>query len=108
MMYVKSITFSSKKAGKNLFLYTTVDVSLEDNGAVDGARVTMTLTDGTNSWNFSSDTGSDGAVKFTLLKAQPGNYTSTVTGVSHPDPDYVWDENTMIESCILNEDGTFN
>ena len=102
-MYVESITFSAKKAGKNLFLYTTVDVSLKDNGAVDGARVTMTLTDGTSFWNFSSDTGSDGAVKFTL-KAQAGNYTATVTEVSHPD--YAWDEDIMTKNCQLYEDGT--
>jgi len=101
-MYVESITFSAKKAGKNLFLYTTVDVSLKDNGAVDGAKVTMTLADGTNSWNFTGDTGSDGTVKFTL-KAQPGNYTATVTGVSHPD--YAWDGSVTTKNCELDEYG---
>ena len=103
IMQVSDIAFSAKKAGKNLFLYTTVDVSLKDNGAVDGVKVTMTLADGTNSWNFSSDTGSDGTVKFTL-KAHPGNYTATVTEVSHPD--YTWDEVVTTNSCFLNGDGT--
>jgi len=103
IMYVESITFSAKKAGKNLFLYITVEVLLGDKSAVNGARVTMTLTDGTSSWNFSSDTGSDGTVKFTL-KAQAGNYTATVTKVSHPD--YAWDEDPMTKNCTLNDDGT--
>ena len=87
-MHVSYITFSAKKAGKNLFLYTTVEVLLENNiTVVDGAKVEMTLTNGGGPWYFVGDTGSDGTVKFTLLKAQPGNYTSTVTGVSHSDPD---------------------
>ena len=107
IMHVSDITFTAKKAGKNLFLYTTVEVLLGDNSAVDGARVTMALTDGTSSWNFSSDTGLDGTVKFTL-KAQPGNYTATVTEVLHPDPDYVWDGITMFKDCTLYKDGTVN
>jgi len=102
IMYVESITFSAKKAGKNLFLYTTVDVSLKDNGAVDGARVTMTLTNGTSSWNFSGDTGLDGTVKFTL-KAQAGNYTTKVTDVSHTE--YDWDGGVITKYCILDENG---
>ena len=103
-MYVESITFSAKKAGKNLFLYTTIKVLLEDDfTAVDGATVNMTLTQASSSWNFSGNTGSDGTVKFTL-KVQSGNYTATVTEVSHPD--YAWDKVETNDSCFLDEDGT--
>jgi hypothetical protein len=102
-MHVENIIFLAKKAGKNLFLYTTVEVLLGDKSAVNGARVTMTLSDGTSSWNFSSDTGSDGTVKFTLLKAQPGGYTATVTDVSHTD--YEWVDGETEKSCNLDKDG---
>jgi len=102
-MYVYSINFSAKKAGKNLFLYTTVKIMLEGGTTVDGARVTMTLADETSSWNFSNDTGSDGTVKFTLSKAQAGNYTATVTDVSHTD--YEWVDGETEKSCNLDKDG---
>ena len=103
-MSVKSITFSAKKAGPNLFLYTTVEVVLEDLSTVDGARVEMTLTHESGPWSFAGNTGTDGTVKFTLLKAQPGGYTAEVTLVSHSD--YDWDGVKVTENCILNDDGT--
>jgi len=62
----------------------------------------MTLTDGTSSWNFSSDTGLDGTVKFTL-KAQPGNYIAEVTYVSHTE--YDWDGGVTTKNCQLDENG---
>ncbi len=103
IMHVDSINFSAKKAGKNLFLYTTVKVLLEDDiTAVDGATVNMTLTHESSSWNFSGNTGLDGTVKFTL-KAQPGNYTATVTSVSHTD--YTWVDGETEKSCNLDKDG---
>jgi len=105
IMYVESITFSAKKAGKNLFLYTTVEVLLGDKSAVNGAKVYMTLTGNESgpSWDFVGDTGSDGTVKFTLLKAQPGNYTAKVTDVSHTD--YEWVDGETEKSCNLDKDG---
>jgi len=104
-MHVDSIDFSAKKAGKNLFLYTTIKILLEDNTtAVNSATVSMTLTHGESLWNFTGDTGSDGTVKFTLLKAQAGNYTATVTEVSHPD--YAWDGSETTGTCYLSEGGT--
>jgi len=104
-MHVESIIFSAKKAGKNLSLYTTVKILLEDNStAVDGAKVEMTLTNGGGPWYFVGDTGSDGAVKFTLLKAQTGDYTATVNKVSHSD--YAWNGVKTTSSCNIGEDGT--
>lgn len=104
-MSADSITFSAKKSGPNLFLYTTAKVLLEDGSAVDGARVEMTLTYVSgSSWNFAGDTGSDGTVKFTLLRARTGDYTAKVTRVSHTD--YAWDGIETTGSCTLNSDGT--
>ena len=104
IIHVSDIAFSAKKAGRNLFLYTTVEVLLEDNiTAVDGAKVEMTLANGGDLWNFVGDTGSDGTVKFTL-KAQAGDYKATVISVSHND--YDWDDDQKEEFCILNSDGS--
>lgn len=95
-MYVKSIIFSSKVAGPNKFLYTTVEV-LDGNGqSLGGVRVEMTLTHVTSSWDFAGDTGTDGTVKFTLNKAPSGYYTATVTNL----------EGTNSGSCELRDDGT--
>jgi len=105
-MSVDSISFSAKKAGPNLFLYTTVKVVLFEDGNVDGARVEMTLTcdDTGKSWDFAGDTGTDGTVTFTLRKAPSGGYTAEVTLVSHLD--YDWDGVPAMASCTLNADGT--
>ena len=105
IMSVDSITFSGKKAGPNLFFYTTVKVVLEDRSAVDGARVEMTLThESGSSYNFAGDTSSVGTVKFTLLKAPTGGYTAKVTKVSHTD--YGWDGVQVEKGCTLSADGT--
>ncbi len=76
-MYVKSITFSSKVAGPNKFLYTTVEVVDGDGSVLEGVGVVMTLDwdkegGGTidDSWNFDGDTDVDGTVKFTQKKHQ--------------------------------------
>ena len=103
-MTVDSIIFSAKKAGPNLFLYTTVKVVLEDGSPVSEAMVEMTLTHSNASWNFSGNTSSDGTVVFTLHKAPVGSYTATVNPVSHLD--YDWDGVTATESCTLYTDGT--
>ena len=113
IMYVESIVFSSKVAGPNKFLYTTVKVLDGDGNPLGGVRVEMTLdwdkeNDGTidDSWNFAGDTGTDGTVKFTLLKAPSGYYTATVTNLILTD--YTWDTTKGVTSasCQLQDDGT--
>ncbi|MBU4349637.1 caspase family protein [bacterium] len=112
-MYVESITFFSKVAGPNKFLYTTVKVVDGGGIALEGVRVEMTLSydkenDGTidRSWDFAGDTGTDGTVKFTLNKVPSGHYTDTVTNLILTD--YMWDTTKGIksESCELQDDGT--
>jgi len=103
-MYVDSITFSSKVAGPNKFLYTTVKVVDGSGNPLEGVRVEMTLTHEPSSWDFAGDTGTDGTVKFTLMKASSGVYTAKVTRVWHTD--YDWDGVTATASCTLNADGT--
>ncbi|MBU4511556.1 S8 family serine peptidase [bacterium] len=90
IMYVESIGFSSKVAGPNKFLYTTVKVVDGNEQPLGGVRVEMTLTHGTSSWDFAGDTGTDGTVKFTLAKAPSGDYTATVTNLILTD--YTWDK----------------
>jgi len=113
IMYVESIVFSSKVAGPNKFLYTTVKVVDGDGISLEGVRVEMTLGwdkegDGTidDSWKFAGDTGTDGTVEFTLVKAPSGYYTATVTNLILTD--YTWDTTKRIESasCELQDDGT--
>ena len=96
-MYVKSITFSSKVAGPNKFLYTTVEVVDGDGSVLEGVGVVMTLDwykegDETidDSWDFAGDTDVDGMVKFTQKKAPSGSYTATVTGLTLSG--YDWNE----------------
>ena len=106
-MYVESITFSSKVAGPNKFLYTTVMVKDGNDQSLGGVRVEMTLTyESSSSWNFAGDTGADGTVKFTLNKAPIGHYTATVNNLILTD--YTWDTTTgtKSESCELQDDGT--
>ncbi len=113
IMYVESIVFSSKVAGPNKFLYTTVKVVDGDGSPLGGVGVEMTLDwdkegNGTidDSWNFAGDTGTDGTAKFTLLKAPSGYYTATVTSLTLTD--YTWDMNKGVTSasCELQDDGT--
>ena len=112
IMYVESIDFSSKVAGPNKFLYTTVKV-VDGSNPLESVGVEMTLdwdqgNDGIidGSWNFAGDTGTDGTVKFTLSKAPSGDYTANVTNLTFTD--YIWLD-TMGEtsaSCELQNDGT--
>jgi subtilisin len=107
-MYVESINFSSKVAGPNNFLYTSVTVVDGGGMALEGVRVEMALTHVAGSWHFAGDTGTDGTVKFTLIKAPSGKYTAGVTELILID--YFWDvtnENNVISaSCTLQDDGT--
>ncbi|MCW3993777.1 MAG: S8 family serine peptidase, partial [Candidatus Bathyarchaeota archaeon] len=114
IMYVESITFLSKVAGPNKFLYTTVKVVDGGGSALEGVRVEMTLdwdkeSDGTidESWYFAGDTASDGTVKFTQKKAPSGNYIATVTNLIFT-TNYTWDtdEGKESASCKLQDDGT--
>ena len=113
IMYVESIVFSSKVAGPNKFLYTTVKVVDGGSNPLGGVRVEIILDwdkegDGTieDSWNFAGDTDTDGTVKFTLLKAPSGYYTATVTNLVLTD--YTWDTTKGVTSasCQLLDDGT--
>jgi hypothetical protein len=84
-MHVAGITFSSKVAGPNLFLYTTVKIVDDATGlGVSGATVEMTLVDPVGSWNLTGSTDGNGEVRFTLVKAASGDYAATVTSVTHP------------------------
>jgi subtilisin family serine protease len=106
-IYVESITFSSKVAGPNKFLYTIVKVVDGDGIALGGVRVEMTLShESAGAWNFAGDTDVDGMVKFTQKKAPSGHYTATVTKLILTD--YTWDTSKGINSgsCELEDDGT--
>jgi len=104
-MYVeKSIVFSSKVAGPNKFLYTTVKVVDGSDQPLGGVRVEMTLSHkSAGTWNFAGDTGADGTVKFTLNKAPSGFYTATVIDLILTD--YTWVNDYDTEFCTLTEDG---
>ena len=109
IMYVESITFSSKVAGPNKFLYTTIKV-VDDSGTLADVRVEMKLEwtsfdeAKSNVWNFAGDTGNDGTVKFTINKAPSGLYTATVKSLDLTG--YNWDGENSTENCTLNGDGT--
>ena len=94
-MYVSDISWRYKK---NLDI--TVNIRWDSNGSgagndgddpVSGANVKMTLTHGSDSWNFSGNTNSGGNVKFKLIGAPTGTYEATVTEVTHSD--FTWDSN---------------
>jgi subtilisin len=90
-MYVESIIFDSKIAGPNNFLYTAVKVVDSEGSPLANVRVEMTLThDSGSSWDFADDTGTDGTVKFTLVKAQNGYYTAEVIKLAFTG--YEWDK----------------
>jgi hypothetical protein len=104
ILIVDSITFSTKTAGPNTFLYTTVTVAGGDGGPLGGASVRMVLTwdqegDGNpeGSWDLAGETGPDGTVTFTLAKAPGGQYLATVTDLSHTD--YTWDSAAGVTSA---------
>jgi hypothetical protein len=97
---VDSIVFSSKVAGPNKFLYTTVTVVDGDSYPLEGVWVEMTLThESAGSWNFAGDTGINGTVKFTLGKAPIGHYYAEVTNLI---------DGNITADCILNEDGSID
>ncbi|MFB3150649.1 MAG: Ig-like domain-containing protein, partial [Alphaproteobacteria bacterium] len=92
-MYVSAIDWGQKNFGRGggfHDLITTVAIGSVD-GAVSAASVSMTLCwvgTGSNCWNFGGDTDGSGQVKFTLKRAPDGNYTATVTSVTHATYNY--------------------
>jgi len=97
LMHVETIVFSSKVAGPNKFLYTTVLVRDSSDNPLEGVEANMTLSlDPESSWSFSGITGADGTVTFRLRKAPVGNYTATVTNLILTG--YYWDKTQGKES----------
>ena len=92
-MYVSAIDWGQKNFGKGGAFHdiiTTVTIGSGD-GAVSAASVSMTLCwvgSGSNCWNFGGDTDGSGQVKFTLKHAPDGNYTASVTSVTHATYNY--------------------
>jgi thermitase len=92
-MWVKSITFSSRRGN----LKVTVGVT-SSAGVVPGASVGIELAgSGGQSWSFSGTTDSSGTVSFTVSKAPSGDYTANVTGLSADG--YDWDPSQGITSA---------
>jgi serine protease len=83
-MHVAAIDMSSKSAGPNRFIYTTVTIVDEANAAVANATVYVvtTLPDGSTVSN-SGLTGSDGSVTLEWKGRLSGTFTSEVTNVTH-------------------------
>jgi hypothetical protein len=106
-MYVESITFSSKVAGKNKFLYIVVKVVDGSARPLSDAKVNMLLVrDEGGIWKFSGNTEYNGTEKFTQRKANAGRYTATVTDLSLSGR--TWDSSKGVTSgsCELRNDGT--
>jgi hypothetical protein len=88
-MYVSAIAFTQKNFGRGGAFHdiiTTVTIGSGD-GAVSAASVLMTLcwdgTTGNACWDFGGDSDGSGQVKFTLKHAPDGDYTASVTNVTH-------------------------
>ena len=81
-MWVSGISWRTKQAGPNTFLYYTVTV-MSDEGPVSSATVQSTLTGPDGSWSFSGATDSNGEIEFSLKGASSGIYTAEVTGITH-------------------------
>jgi hypothetical protein len=80
---VDCITYDTR-GGRNDDKHLDVAVRIVDDGGtvVSGAGVSLTLTRGGSTWQFSGSTGSDGTVTFSVNNAPSGCYTSDVTDVS--------------------------
>ncbi len=105
-MYVKSITFSTKVAGPNIFLYTDVKVVDGNARPLGNVEVDMTLTlDGEVGWSYGSTTGSDGVVRFTNSKASAGEYKAQVEDLTLTN--HIWDQNRGViwSNCKLLDNG---
>jgi hypothetical protein len=97
-MYIWSIDFSEKAAGKNTFLYVTVTISRDSDAdgnaegsdsEVEGATVSLSLNnDDSKSWTYTGSTDGAGQTTFTLKKAPAGTYVAQVTDLTHST--YTW------------------
>ena len=106
-MYVKSISFSTKVAGPNVFLYTDIKVVDGDARPLGNVDVDMTLQrDSGGSWSYGGTTGSDGVVRFTKSKASSGGYTAEAKNLTLTD--YIWDQTrgVKLSTCQLQDNGT--
>lgn len=85
-MHVAAIDFSNKR---NLNIVVTIHDEAHAN-PVASARVEMTLSNGSSSWNFAGNTNSDGKIKFKLIGGgiSGANYQATVTNVTKTDTFY--------------------
>jgi len=81
-MWVSDISWRTKQAGPNTFLYYTVTV-MSDDGPVSSATVYSTLTGPSSTWDFSGTTDSNGQIEFGLKGASAGTYTAEVTAITH-------------------------
>jgi serine protease len=98
-MYVAAITFSERRYGPHRDITTTITIrEVGSNAAVGGAAVSITLAlEGGTSWPGNGTTNSNGQVSFTLSKATPGNYTTTVANVTHTA--FTWNEGAGTNSA---------
>ncbi len=93
-MYVWDIAWSTK--GPHLAVTVTVRADSDADGTaeatdepVEGASIAMALShDAGGSWSFTGVTNSSGQATFLLKRAAAGEYTATVTGVSHDAYEY--------------------
>ena len=85
-MHVAAIDFSNKR---NLNIVVTIHDEAHAN-PVSSARVEMTLSYGSSSWNFAGNTDSSGEIKFMLIGGgiSGASFTATVTNVTKTDTFY--------------------
>jgi subtilisin family serine protease len=106
-MYVKSISFSTKVAGPNIFLYTDIKVVDGDARPLGNVEVDMTLQwDGRGIWPYADTTSPDGTVRFTKNKASSGEYTAEVKSLTLTN--HTWDQTrgVKLNNCQLQDNGT--
>jgi len=101
-MHVSGITMSSKMAGRNAFVYTTVTIVDASGNPVSNATVnlTTTLPDGQTD-SGAGITAGDGTVTFSLKSGQTGTFTSEVTNVTHASLTYDPDANAATSESII-------
>jgi len=81
-MSVAAIDMSSSSRGRNNTVTTVVTIEDENGEPVLGATVNLSMTGAVTS-SGSSVTGADGTVSFSISSRNSGDYTSTVTNVTH-------------------------
>jgi PKD repeat protein len=81
-IWVSEMSWRTKSAGHNLFLYHKVTV-MSDDGPVSSATVYSTLSSSDDTWYFSGITDSNGQVEFSLKTSSTGTYTAFVMDITH-------------------------